>query len=82
MVQRRISIDEVIEANKNGSLTEIFGTGTAAVISPVGEMMYKDEVHSINGGMIGELSKKIFSTLQGIQYGEIEDPFKWVVRIG
>lgn len=82
VVQRRISIDEVIEANKNGSLTEIFGTGTAAVISPVGEMMYKDEVHSINSGMIGELSKKIFSTLQAIQYGESEDPFNWVVRIG
>lgn len=82
VVQRKISIDEVIDSNRSGSLTEVFGTGTAAVISPVGEMMYKDEVHVINGGKIGELSQKIFDNLQGIQYGEVEDPFKWVVRVG
>ena len=82
MVQRKISIDEVLESNKNGTLTEIFGTGTAAVISPVGEIMYKDEAHVINGGKTGELSQKIFSYVQGIQHGQIEDPFDWVVRVG
>ncbi len=82
VIQRKISIDEVIDSNRSGSLTEVFGTGTAAVISPVGEMMYKDEVHVINDSKIGELSQKIFDNLQGIQYGEVEDPFKWVVRVG
>lgn len=82
VIQCKISIDEVIDSNRSGSLTEVFGTGTAAVISPVGEMMYKEEVYSINGGKIGELSQKIFDNLQGIQYGEVDDPFKWVVRVG
>ena len=82
VVERKISIDEVIDANKSGSLTEAFGTGTAAVISPIGEVMYKDEVHIINGAKIGELSQKIFDHIQGIQNGAIEDSFKWVVRVG
>ena len=82
VVQRRISIDEVLEANENGTLTEVFGTGTAAVIAPVGEIMYKDVAHVINGGETGELSQKIFSHVQGIQHGHIEDPFDWVVRVG
>ncbi len=82
VVERKISIDEVIEANRSGSLAEAFGTGTAAVISPIGEMMYKDEVYIINDGKTGELSQKIFENIQGIQNGIVEDPFKWVVRVG
>lgn len=82
VVQRKISIDEVLEANKNGTLTESFGSGTAAVISPVGEVMYKDETHVIADGKAGELSKKIYDHLQGIQYGRVKDENGWIVRIG
>jgi len=82
VVERRISIDEVLEASQNGRLTEAFGTGTAAVISPVGELRYKEETYLINGGKTGELSSRLFSGLQAIQKGEAEDQFKWIVRCG
>ena len=82
VVERKISIDEVIEANKDGSLKEIFGTGTAAVISPVGELYYKGESNIINNGETGELSARLFKELQAIQHGQQEDPYKWVVRVG
>ena len=82
VVERKISIDEVIDANKNGSLREVFGTGTAAVISPVGELLYKGENIIINNGETGEVSARLFSELQAIQNGLQEDPFKWVVRVG
>ena len=80
--ERRISIDEVLEENKSGGLQEAFGTGTAAVISPVGELFYKGETHVINGGKTGEIAAKLFTELQAIQYGHQDDPFKWVVRVG
>ena len=82
VVERKISIDEVIAANKDGSLKEVFGTGTAAVISPVGELYYKGESYSINNGETGELSARLFSELQAIQNGRQEDPHDWVVRVG
>ena len=81
VVERRISIDEVFEANANGSLKEIFGTGTAAVISPVGALHYKGRDCSINGGYTGELAKKLFDEILAIQYGQKEDPYGWVFRI-
>lgn len=80
--ERQISIDEVIEASKDGSLKEAFGTGTAAVISPVGEFYYKGETYPINNGEVGEFSRKLYNELQTIQKGGGEDPFKWVVRVG
>jgi branched-chain amino acid aminotransferase len=82
VVERRISIDEVIDANKSGDLKEVFGSGTAAVISPVGELYYKGESVIINNGETGELSKRLFDELQAIQHGYQDDPFKWVVRVG
>ncbi len=82
VIEKRISIDEVIAAIKDGSLKEVFGTGTAAVISPVGELFYKDEKYIINNGETGELSQRLFDELQMIQNGEKEDPFNWTVRIG
>ena len=82
VVERRISIDEVLEANRDGRLQEAFGTGTAAVISPVGELYYKEQTYLINGGMPGALSSKLFSELQAIQKGEADDHFKWLVRCG
>ena len=62
-------------------LEEIFGTGTAAVISPVGKLRYKDDVMVIGDGGIGPVSQKIYDTVTGIQLGKIEDPFGWRVVI-
>lgn len=79
--ERKVSIKEVIEAGKNGTLEEAFGTGTAAVISPVGELKYNDDVVIINEGKIGEVSQRIYDTITGIQYGKLTDEFEWMVKI-
>ena len=79
--ERKISADELIEAQKNGTLEECWGTGTAAVISPVGKLRYVDEVMTINGGEIGELSQKLYDTITGIQTGKLEDPRGWRVTV-
>ena len=75
--ERRISIDEVVEASENGTLDEAFGTGTAAVISPVGLIRYKDKDYVINGGKMGEITKMLYDTITGIQYGKLEDTYHW-----
>jgi len=79
--ERKISVEELVLAAKNGELEECFGTGTAAVISPVGELRYKDDVMSVSGGNIGELSQKIYDTITGIQLGKIEDTRGWSIKI-
>lgn len=79
--ERRIAIQEIYEAHKNGTLEEVFGTGTAAVISPVGELNWNDNKITINNGQIGKLSSKIYNTITGIQYGEIKDELGWTVEI-
>jgi branched-chain amino acid aminotransferase len=76
--ERPIAIDEVMEANSSGHLEEIFGTGTAAVISPVGELYYQGRTITINGGKTGELSQRLFDLLQNIQYGNTPDTNGWV----
>ena len=76
--ERKVSVDELLEAQKTGKLEECFGTGTAAVISPVGKLRYKDDVMVINGGGIGEISQKLYDTVTGIQLGTKEDKFNWV----
>lgn len=80
--ERRLTIDEVIRASESGTLRESFGTGTAAVIAPVGELCYRDTRIQINGGATGELSKRLYDELQAIQFGYREDPHKWRVRVG
>ncbi len=80
--ERKISVDELLEAQKNGKLEEVFGTGTAAVISPVGKLRYVDDVMLINNGEIGPLSQKLYDTMTGIQYGKLEDKFGWRVKVG
>ncbi len=80
--ERPITIDEVLTASRDGRLREAFGTGTAAVISPVGELCYKNEKYPINSGRTGELSQRLFTELQAIQHGEAEDPAQWLVRVG
>ena len=77
VTERRISIDELIAAHEAGKLQEMFGSGTAAVISPVGEMMYKDKVMKIGDGSVGKWSHKFFKAITDIQYGITEDTDGW-----
>ena len=78
--ERKLSIDELVEAAKCGKLTEAFGTGTAAVISPIGVLAYKDEVF-FNNPEIGPISQMLYDTLTGIQTGRLEDPFGWTYEV-
>ena len=77
VTERNISIDEVVEAHKNGKLKEVFGTGTAAVISPVGLLSYKGFDMTINNMQIGPVAQKFYDAITGIQYGEVEDKYGW-----
>lgn len=79
--ERRISIQEVEEAYDKGLLKEAFGTGTAAVISPVGVLKYKDKVMTINNGEIGQVSQHLYDTLTDIQWGRSEGPEGWIVKV-
>ena len=82
MEERKISVDELIQAHKDGTLEEVFGTGTAAVISPVGKLRYKDDVMTIQDGQTGELSHKLYDTITGIQLGRLPDTHGWRVKVG
>lgn len=79
--ERSLAIDEVIDAAKNGMLKEAFGAGTAAVISPVGQITYKGEDYTVAGGNMGDLSQKLYNTIVAIQYGDKVDPYGWIERI-
>ncbi len=79
--ERKISIDEVFEAHDRGGLTEIFGSGTAAVISPVGQMKYEDQVMTIGEGKVGPVAQKFFDAIMDIQYGQIDDNMGWIVAV-
>lgn len=81
VLERSISIEEIFEAGKNDSLEEVFGTGTAAVISPIGQLNWRGESIEIHQGQIGELTAKLYETLTGIQKGALPDPFGWVVEV-
>ncbi len=79
--ERRISVDELVAAAKDGTLEEVFGTGTAAVVSPVGKLRYMDDVMQIGGGEIGELTQKLYDEITGIQWGRRDDPFGWRMEV-
>jgi len=79
--ERRLKIGDVIKAHDDGSLMEIFATGTAAVISPVGKLVFKDSSLTIGDGRIGELAKRIYDTLYGIQTGNTADDMNWTVEV-
>jgi len=79
--ERQVAIDEVARAARDGSLREVWGTGTAAVISPVGELTYKGERIVIGGGKIGELTKKLYDAIVGIQYATSPDTHGWTVPV-
>ena len=80
-VERPISIHEVVEGCRSGSLKEMFASGTAAVISPVGIICFKGEDFQVADGRTGEVAKRIYDEITGIQYGRREDPFGWRLRI-
>ena len=79
--ERKISVDEIYQAAKDGSLEEVFGTGTAAVISPVGHLRFEDHVIQVKDGGIGEVSQRLYDTVTGIQLGKVQDEFGWTVEV-
>ena len=79
--ERKISVEELIQAQKEGKLEEVFGTGTAAVVSPVKELDWKGDKVFISGGKIGELTQKLYDTLTGIQWGKLPDTKGWIVPV-
>ncbi len=81
VVERPISIEEVIAATENGTLKEVFASGTAAIVSPVGQLYFRNKEYLINGGKTGPLAEKLYNEILQIQYGMKEDPFGWRVKI-
>jgi branched-chain amino acid aminotransferase len=81
VAERMITIDEVVEAAAAGTLREVWATGTAAVISPVGELAYRGEKMVIGGGQIGPLTQRLYDAIVGIQYGRTPDPHGWTVEV-
>ena len=79
--ERRISAEELFEAAKNGTLEEAWGTGTAAVISPIGELAEGDEKVTINAGQIGPVTQRLYDELTGIQWGRVADTHGWTMKI-
>ena len=79
--ERRISVDELIAAAENGTLEEAWGTGTAAVVSPIGELCYKGVRYPVSGGKIGTVTQSLYDTLTGIQWGKIADTKGWTTEI-
>ena len=81
VTERLISVDELFQAAKEGRLEEAWGTGTAAVISPIGLLSFKGEEFVINEGKIGPTAQKLYDELTGIQWGRKPDPYNWTVEI-
>lgn len=79
--ERKISIDEIYNAHKDGLLDEVFGTGTAAVISPVGHLRWEEHIMQVGDGGIGTLSQRLYDSITGIQLGKLEDANNWTVEI-
>ena len=76
--ERQIDVNDLMADIKAGKVTEAFGSGTAAVITPVGKLCYKDETLQLNGGGVGEMTQKLYDTLTGIQTGTVADTFGWI----
>ena len=79
--ERKVSIDELFEAHAAGRLKAVFGPGTAAVISPVGQIKHGDQVITINDNQTGPVAQKYYNAITDIQYGKAEDPLGWVVPV-
>lgn len=81
VTERKVSLDEIVKALKAGKLDEAFGTGTAAVVSPVGRLRIGDEEYTIGDGKTGKITQMLYDTLTGIQKGRVEDKFGWLYRL-
>ena len=79
--EEKLAIEDVFKENETGGLEEVFGTGTAAVVSPVGGMTWKDKNIVVSGGKMGPLTSKLYDKLTGIQYGKEKDEFGWIMTI-
>ena len=79
--ERRLSVDELLQAGKEGRLKEAFGSGTAAVISPIGELKIDEHVLQLSDGKIGSISQKLYDQLTGIQWGRVPGPEGWSVKV-
>ncbi len=76
--ERRISIDDVMQAHASGTLQEVFGSGTAAVISPVGQLRYGDQTINIGDGRVGPVANRFYKAIMDIQYGKADDSLGWI----
>ena len=79
--EKRIALQDIIDANEKGLLSEAFGSGTAAVISPIGELNCNGNNIVLNNGKIGEISQKLYDTITKIQYGELPDDLHWTYEV-
>ena len=79
--EQRVAIKDILRGCEDGSVEEVFGSGTAAVISPVGGLVYEGKRYVVNNNEMGPVAKKLYDTLTGIQYGKLADPFKWIIRV-
>ena len=79
--ERLLSVDELIEALESGKLEEAWGTGTAAVVSPIGRFSYNGKEYDVNNGKIGDVTQKLYDTLTGIQWGKVEDTYNWIFKL-
>ena len=81
VIEGKLAIADVMKAAEEGKLEEVFGTGTAAVVSPVKELDWEGKVANISGGKIGPLTQKLYDTLTGIQWGKLPDTKGWTVKV-
>jgi len=81
VVEKALTVDEIFEGIESGRLTEAFGTGTAVVVSPVGQFTYRDRTVTLGDGNTGEVTQKLYDTLTGIQYGRIPDSYGWTIEL-
>lgn len=81
VTERLLSVDELTEAMKNGTLEEAWGCGTAAVVSPIGQLYYDGTTYTINNNEIGEVTRALYDKLTGIQWGRTEDPYGWTLEV-
>ena len=79
--ERLISAQELFDAARAGTLEEAWGTGTAAVVSPIGLLAWEDRKETVSGGNIGPLTQRLYDTLTGIQWGTVEDTHDWIVPV-
>ena len=81
MEERRISAEELFEAAGTGALEEAWGTGTAAVVSPIGELAMGDKKATVSNNQIGQITQRLYDELTGIQWGRVSDPHDWIMKL-